>query len=268
MSHASAIIASVPNDSSAPVYKLVVSKGYVQLVREGRSQPTSTGRRFSRRYGDWVLLDAGPGNEDIDFAGVWVKEFQASGRPHLHFYVGLPATMRAEDFESLRARTLLRHRLQRQYGRYQGRRHTPPIGLIHGGEFAHWLLSASSEVVGTDNEPDGRHKLRGADVAVMFWNDEAEPKTDRTKVAQYLAREAGKWAQKNRLTGSSRSAGSTGSGASPSVSSPRPPPLRWSPPLRWKLKRGSPVGSTGGYTCYEGTSRLRPRSPYATEATA
>ncbi|MGH9114741.1 MAG: hypothetical protein ACRDWW_02815 [Acidimicrobiales bacterium] len=33
-------------------------------------------------------------------------------------------------------------------------------------------------------------------MAVMFWSDEAEPTTDRTRVAQYLAREAGKFAQK------------------------------------------------------------------------
>ena len=30
----------------------------------------------------------------------------------------------------------------------------------------------------------------------MFWSDEAEAKTDRTVVAQYLTREAGKWRQK------------------------------------------------------------------------
>ncbi|HET9733076.1 MAG TPA: hypothetical protein VFP54_10415 [Acidimicrobiales bacterium] len=30
----------------------------------------------------------------------------------------------------------------------------------------------------------------------MFWSDDAEAKTDRTRVAQYLAREAGKFAQK------------------------------------------------------------------------
>jgi hypothetical protein len=30
----------------------------------------------------------------------------------------------------------------------------------------------------------------------MFWSDEAEQRADRTKVADYLAREAGKWRQK------------------------------------------------------------------------
>jgi len=40
------------------------------------------------------------------------------------------------------------------------------------------------------------HHARGADVAVMFWSDEAEANADRTVVAQYLAREAGKWQQK------------------------------------------------------------------------
>ncbi len=35
----------------------------------------------------------------------------------------------------------------------------------------------------------------------MFWSDEAEATTDRTKVAQYLAREAGKWRQKQPPSG-------------------------------------------------------------------
>lgn len=54
--------------------------------------------------------------------GVWVKEFQTSGRPHLHLYVGPPSTMSEEDFARLRERTAQRHRLQRQYGKFQGRK--------------------------------------------------------------------------------------------------------------------------------------------------
>jgi hypothetical protein len=151
-------------------------------------------RRWVRRWGEPLI-------------GVWVKEFQASGRPHLHLYVGLPSALSDEEFAGLRDRTLIRHRLERQYGRYEGRKRTPPLGVHYGGEFAKWLLDAWSEIVGTNNSVGGpelqaalgntdAHKLRGADVAVMFWSDEAEAKTNRTVVAQYLAREAGKWRQK------------------------------------------------------------------------
>jgi len=155
-------------------------------------------RAFERR---WVRRWKEP------LVGVWVKEFQTSGRPHLHLYVGLPSAMSDEDFVRLRERTVQRHRLQRQYGRFQGRRHTPPLSLgPYQNEFADWLLGAWSQIVGTDSEnswkrqfdPKGseHHRTKGADVAVMFWTDEAEAGTDRTRVAQYLASEAGKFAQK------------------------------------------------------------------------
>lgn len=116
--------------------------------------------------------------------------------------------MTADDFEQLRQRTFQRHQLERQLGRYQGRRQTPPLALgdAYGSEFGRWVLEAWSEVVGTDRDDDWRrqldptgtdhHRYRGADVAVMFWSDEAEAQTDRTRVAQYLAREAGKFAQR------------------------------------------------------------------------
>ena len=101
---------------------------------------------------------------------MWAKEFQESGRPHLHLYVGLPRSMSAEDFAGLRERTLQRHRLECQYGRHEGRRRTPPVGLPYGGEFGTWLRQAWSEVVGTADpaipELDpGAHALRGVDVA-------------------------------------------------------------------------------------------------------
>jgi hypothetical protein len=146
-------------------------------------------RRWVRRWGEPLV-------------GVWVKEFQTSGRPHL--YVGLPNSMAAEDYVGLRERTLQRHRLERQYGRYEGRKRTPPLGIPYGGDFGRWLRAAWSETVGTagpaakvTTDPgSAAHEVRGAAVAVMFWSDEAEAKTDRTVVAQYLAREAGKWRQK------------------------------------------------------------------------
>lgn len=129
-----------------------------------------------------------------------MKEFQTSGRPHLHLYVGLPAAMSADDFAGLRERTLLRHRLERHHGCYEGRKRTPPVGLPYGGKFGTWLRSAWSEIVGTAGPTanwkasvDGSvsaHQLRGVDVAVMFWSDEAEarpigPSSPRTSLAAH-----------------------------------------------------------------------------------
>jgi hypothetical protein len=140
-------------------------------------------RRWVRRWGEPLV-------------GVWVKEFQAVGRPHLHLYVGLPTAMAAEDYSGLRERTLLRHRLERQHGLYEGRKLLPAISQQFGGDFAMWLRTAWSEIVGTQGHVQAHH-ARGVDVAVMFWTDEAEARADRTKVAEYLAREAGKWQQKS-----------------------------------------------------------------------
>ena len=140
-------------------------------------------RRWVRRWGEPLV-------------GVWVKEFQKSGRPHMHFYVGLPTTMTPEDFEGLRERTLVRHRFERSLGRYQGRAALPPIGKEYGGEFGMWARTAWAEIVGTQGV-DKKHHGRGVDVAVMFWSDEVAATADRTKVAAYLAREASKWRQKS-----------------------------------------------------------------------
>ena len=161
-------------------------------------------RRWVRRWGEPIV-------------GVWVKEFQTSGRPHLHLYVGLPRSIDPADFEGLRERTLLRHRLERRHGTYAGRNKTPPVGLggYFGGTFGEWLRTAWSEVVGTSGLPDGdwrkpleaeaaHHIVRGVDVAVMFFSDEAEATTDRTRVAQYLAGEAAKWRQKRPPNGFNR----------------------------------------------------------------
>lgn len=132
--------------------------------------------------------------------GVWVKEFQESGRPHLHLYVGLPSAMGEEDFAGLRQRTLMRQRLERRLGRYEGRKRLPAIGQEYGGDFAMWLRTAWAEVVGTQGRVQAHH-ARGADVVVMFWTEEAAEKADRTAVAEYLAREAAKWRQKKPPAG-------------------------------------------------------------------
>ena len=161
-------------------------------------------RRWVRRWGEPIV-------------GVWVKEFQTSGRPHLHLYVGLPRSIDPADFEGLRERTLIRHRLEREHGTYAGRAKTPPVGLAgyFGGAFGEWIRTAWSEVVGTTGLADddwrkplekdaSHHLIRGVDVAVMFFSDEAEAATDRTRVAQYLAGEAAKWRQKTPPQGFNR----------------------------------------------------------------
>ncbi len=127
--------------------------------------------------------------------GVWVKEFQQSGRPHLHVYVAVPDVVPETEYEGLRQRTLLRHRLEWQYGRYDGRAKLPAIGQKYGGDFAMWLRDAWSEVVGTQGVV-AKHHARGVDVAVAFWNDEVARTKDRVEVAAYLAGESAKWAQK------------------------------------------------------------------------
>jgi hypothetical protein len=139
-------------------------------------------RRWVRRWGEPLV-------------GVWAKEFQKSGRPHMHFYIGLPSAMSDEDFEGLRQRTVIRHQLERSMGTYKGRASLPPIGTYFGGDFAMWARTAWAEIVGTTGEVKN-HQVRGVDVAVMFWTEEVAATADRTRVAAYLAREASKWRQK------------------------------------------------------------------------
>ncbi|MBX3283965.1 MAG: hypothetical protein KF703_01335, partial [Actinobacteria bacterium] len=61
------------------------------------------------------------------------------------------------------------------------------------GEFATWLRTAWWEIVGSGSKA---HHGRGVDLAVWFWTDRAEESADRVRVAEYLWRESGKWAQK------------------------------------------------------------------------
>jgi hypothetical protein len=194
---------SLPWELCAPrpaLISLTYPADWVRWVPNGRTWERHR-KSFERR---WVRRWSEP------LVGVWVKEFQGTRRPHLHLYVGLPTAMTTEDFTGLRERTLLRHRLERQYGTYEGRKRTPPIGGEHGGEFGLWLRQAWSDVVGTKPyepgstltrfERGGAHHARGADVAVMFWSDEAERAADRTKVADYLAPGGGKVAPEAAAT--------------------------------------------------------------------
>ncbi len=127
--------------------------------------------------------------------GVWVKEFQESGRPHHHLYLAVPDEVPEHEYEALRQRTLMRHRLEQRHGRYQGRAKLPAIGVKHGGDFAMWLRDSWSEVVGTQGVVRAHH-ARGVDVAVAFWTDEVARTKDRVEVAAYLAGESAKWSQK------------------------------------------------------------------------
>jgi hypothetical protein len=126
--------------------------------------------------------------------GVWVKEFQEAGRPHVHMYLALPDAVAAEDFEGLRLRTVGGQRSQARYGKYHGRRMLAPIGGQHGGAFGDWLLEVWSEIVGTAGKGE-KHEKRGVDVRVCFWSEGAADK-DRMEVARYFWKESGKRAQK------------------------------------------------------------------------
>jgi hypothetical protein len=121
--------------------------------------------------------------------GVWVVEFQKRGAPHLHMYLGLPEAMSAEEYRGLQRRTFDRQRLQREVGSFEARRRM----RAPSGEFAMWLRTAWWEIVGSGSRA---HHGRGVDLAVWFWTERAEQVTDRVRVAEYLWRESGKWAQK------------------------------------------------------------------------
>lgn len=155
---------------------------YVPDGRVWEEQRREFLQRWGREFGERAV-------------GLWAKEFQKSGRPHTHMYLKVPESVSAEDYEGLRARTLLGQRLERQYGRYAGRARIPAIGGKYGGEFAMWLRTAWSKTVGTERT-SSRHHARGVDVRVFFWSDEVARTQDRIQVAAYLAKESAKWTQK------------------------------------------------------------------------
>ena len=131
--------------------------------------------------------------------GLWGKEFQGRGAPHFHLYVALPEAVSDEDYAGLVALTKLGTSLENRLGKYEGRRQTPPLGAKYGGDFGLWLRDAWSSVVGTwgrTTRGARGHHVRGVQVRVWFFSDRAESAADRTRVALYLSREAGKWRQK------------------------------------------------------------------------
>ncbi len=138
-------------------------------------------KRWRRRWGEPMM-------------GLWCKEFQKVGRPHVHLYLGLPEAASASDYEGLRERTMMGKRLESSLGKYEGRRHLPAVGGEFGGEFGYWCRTAWTEIV-TDGK-DRYHAVRGVDARVFFFSDKAEEGADRLRVAEYLASEVGKRYQK------------------------------------------------------------------------
>lgn len=136
--------------------------------------------RWRRRWGEPVR-------------GVWVREFQERGAPHLHLYVGLPDAVSDDEYRALVRRTVRRRRLSDEVGGYEARR---MVGFLEG-EFGRWLLGAWAGCVGSD---DRLHAQFGADVAPFFWGATANEATAGSvnwgRVAEYLWRESGKWGQK------------------------------------------------------------------------
>lgn len=121
--------------------------------------------------------------------GVWVVEFQKRGAPHLHMYLALPDSVSDQEYAGLQHRTTRRRNLERRYGSYEARRRM----RAPSGEFGNWIRTAWWEIVGSKSKA---HHGRGVDLAVMFFSDKAEETADRVRVAEYLWRESGKWAQK------------------------------------------------------------------------
>ena len=136
--------------------------------------------RFEYRWGPMV--------------GVWVKEFQKRGAPHLHFWVGLPDSVAEGDYEGLRARSELRRRIAREAGTARARAAVGRIGGRYGGDFGDWLRLKWAEIV-TGNT-DGSHFNRGVDVEPCFWTEDAIGKADLGVVQEYFWRESVKKAQK------------------------------------------------------------------------
>jgi hypothetical protein len=127
--------------------------------------------------------------------GVWVREFQERGAPHVHLYVGLPDAVSDEEYRSLVGRTMRRRRLTEKVGKYEARRRAGSVQSE--GAFAQWLLAAWSGCVGSG---DALHARFGADVAPFFWGatatEAAAGNVNWGRVAEYLWHESGKWGQK------------------------------------------------------------------------
>lgn len=155
-------------------------------MREFERQRRAFVKRYERRFGP--------------MKAVWVKEAQRRGAPHLHFLTGLPDDLEPELYRQLQERTTLVSALQMKHGTYRGRAMAPPVGFgarsgsNYGGWYGMWLRRAWSEIVTGGQDSD--HYVRGVDIRVCFFNDEASVSISRVRLADYLRREMGKWHQK------------------------------------------------------------------------
>lgn len=131
--------------------------------------------------------------------GVWVREFQESGAPHMHWYVVCPDGVDDRDYRQLMRRTLLAKGLEES----EGKADVPVIGLAErgpfkgewfGGRFAMWLRRSWSEIVTAGTH--GTHYARGVDVRTSYWSEGAAREADKVRVLAYMAGEMGKPGQK------------------------------------------------------------------------
>jgi hypothetical protein len=146
--------------------------------------------------------------------GVWVREFQGSGAPHMHWYVRCPDSVSDADYQGLVRYTLVVRALVDEFGA-DGKEVMPRIGIQHsgrwkgqdfGGRFAEALRRHWSEVVtgGADAWPDdpsrkreaGLHYARGVNIRTVFYGDGAASEADKSRVLGYMATEMGKGSQK------------------------------------------------------------------------
>lgn len=178
--------AALPWDMLLPRLALVT----LTLPREWRRY-TPDGRVFERQrrlFVDRFEYRWGP------LSGVWVKEFQARGAPHVHMWIGLPDSVGEADYEGLRRRSSLRRRLTDEVGQNKARALVGRVGGAYGGEFGDWLRLNWAEVV-TGNT-NGAHFNRGVDVEPCFWTEDAAGNADLRVLQEYFWRESVKKAQK------------------------------------------------------------------------
>lgn len=148
-------------------------------------------KRFERRWGPLV--------------GVWCREFQEGGRPHMHWYIACPTAVPDHDYRTLYQRTVIGWEREQKYGKYNGRGLTPVIGLEtkghfagwdFGGEFAMWMRNNWSSVVCSNSSPDQAHWRRGVDIRVSYMLTADHLPVDKQQVLLYMSREMGKASQK------------------------------------------------------------------------
>ena len=139
-------------------------------------------KRWRRRWGE-------------PMTGLWCKEFQKVGRPHVHLYLGLPEAVSAADYEGLRQRTVLGKELGSSLGKYHGRRNLPAIGGKFGGRVR--LLVPYRMDRDSDRRKGPLPRCSGCGRAGFFFSDkDTEAEADRLRAAEYLASEVGKRYQK------------------------------------------------------------------------